>query len=458
MALKDGLIRYWKLNETTGTSVIDTMGNNNGSLSGSYTLNQTGIKNGAVYFFGGLANLGQLPAGYGSNSVSFWFNVTAFVGGHVDMIAQFGWTDYFMRVYFHDYLSPANALVIENSGASAYNVGYAPTTGSWYHIVVTNSGTSSKAYVNGNLVTTQYATSYSPGAYNGSSIGQGWQYGTPDGAPANGRVDEVAVWNRALSDAEVTTLYNSGAGYEIPFAVIYTLTAVQTSFSLTGYAALFHKYLKLVSAQGSFLFTGQNILFHKIIKILLSVGNYSLTGINIILVKGKVMLISAGSFAISGSNILYHRLMKIALAPGAFSLTGQNSILRKVKILIAEFGSYTITGQDSLFHRLINLVMSPGSFSLTGENVTINKVMILLASVGNYLFTGKDSLFHRYWKAGLSFSSYSLSGFSLLMQQIKQQVGIILGTNKNTNIVTGVNNKVPLGTNKNTNIIIGTKK
>ncbi len=34
---------------------------------------------------------------------------------------------------------------------------------------------------------------------------------------AAGQVDELAIWNRALSAAEVTQLYNSGAGKQYPF-------------------------------------------------------------------------------------------------------------------------------------------------------------------------------------------------------------------------------------------------
>lgn len=34
----------------------------------------------------------------------------------------------------------------------------------------------------------------------------------------NGLQDETVVWNKVLSDAEVTELYNSGAGFAYPFS------------------------------------------------------------------------------------------------------------------------------------------------------------------------------------------------------------------------------------------------
>jgi hypothetical protein len=36
-------------------------------------------------------------------------------------------------------------------------------------------------------------------------------------AYADGQIDEVGIWSRALSSTEVTKLYNGGAGLQYPF-------------------------------------------------------------------------------------------------------------------------------------------------------------------------------------------------------------------------------------------------
>ena len=36
----------------------------------------------------------------------------------------------------------------------------------------------------------------------------------------DGRIDEAAIWTRALSDRELATLYNNGRGTELPTAAI----------------------------------------------------------------------------------------------------------------------------------------------------------------------------------------------------------------------------------------------
>jgi hypothetical protein len=90
-------------------------------------------------------------------------------------------------------------------------------TSNWAHIVATFDGSTIKGYVNGTEVTTE--------ANSGTqSIG-----GTAFGIAANGTtqyasalIDEYGVWSRALSGAEVTSLYNSGSGLAYPFASTYT--------------------------------------------------------------------------------------------------------------------------------------------------------------------------------------------------------------------------------------------
>jgi hypothetical protein len=85
-------------------------------------------------------------------------------------------------------------------------------TGEWHHIVdVVDSSGNGKLYVNGGL-----EGSWSNGSNSSAdrfSIGQEYD-GTGSTASDffNGKIDEVAVWNVALSAADVTSLYNSGNG------------------------------------------------------------------------------------------------------------------------------------------------------------------------------------------------------------------------------------------------------
>lgn len=88
-------------------------------------------------------------------------------------------------------------------------------TGTYYHVFVTIDGSNNgKLYING-ITEATFTTTFRPASNGKFSIGQEW-----DGASASdffdGMIDEVGVWSRALSSAEIATLYNSGIGLTCP--------------------------------------------------------------------------------------------------------------------------------------------------------------------------------------------------------------------------------------------------
>ena len=92
------------------------------------------------------------------------------------------------------------------------NTGYILPLNTWTHITVTYKGTSFGSnnvliYVNGSLL---YTGSLSMPA-GGSKVFVG-SNNAGSGGFYNGLIDEVGVWNRTLTAAEVTELYNAGAG------------------------------------------------------------------------------------------------------------------------------------------------------------------------------------------------------------------------------------------------------
>ncbi len=80
------------------------------------------------------------------------------------------------------------------------------TAGEWVHVGWTNNGSNYKFYKNGNLVATETA----PDTFNALN-NIGYQIGKVDNY-FKGQINEVAIWNVALSTADVTALYNSGNG------------------------------------------------------------------------------------------------------------------------------------------------------------------------------------------------------------------------------------------------------
>ena len=78
-----------------------------------------------------------------------------------------------------------------------------PPTGQWVHVVFTNDGKTAKIYIDGRKV----ATGAIPGRLKASS--DPWQIGQDCGRPDYvfaGMIDEVRLWNRALTAAEISNL------------------------------------------------------------------------------------------------------------------------------------------------------------------------------------------------------------------------------------------------------------
>ncbi len=87
---------------------------------------------------------------------------------------------------------------------------FSSSAAQWYHVVLTNDATTAVFYINGSpLTTTGVNTKSLDNLTNGLIIGDGdFRAGTSNTA-FNGKIDEVGVWNRALTAADVENIYNA---------------------------------------------------------------------------------------------------------------------------------------------------------------------------------------------------------------------------------------------------------
>ena len=115
------------------------------------------------------------------------------------------------------------------------------STGVWNQIVAERDGDIVNIYLNDTLIAsdTSFTGSIIPST-NPLLIGQ------RDGHyfPLNGSLDEIAIWNRALSTSEITSLWNNGAGQMIDVSSV----PEPSTFMLAAAALL------LVGGRGSFVF------------------------------------------------------------------------------------------------------------------------------------------------------------------------------------------------------------
>ena len=214
--LTDNLVAYYKLDETTGTSIVDSANAHNASTVGSPTLNQTGKLNKAIAVSNN--NYIQTPTlgiSSGRLTINYWIKDPAAISDNrvieCTENSNFSSIAYFSNVYY----------IYHNSG---WNTGVTPATSGWHMITYTYDGVTERLYedavekANINVALTLVDQTY-------------WRIGNSSyGVQAT--FDGVGFWSEALGQAEITALNNSGAGWDYPFSTTSVPTVTTTGFSL----------------------------------------------------------------------------------------------------------------------------------------------------------------------------------------------------------------------------------
>jgi hypothetical protein len=232
-------VSYYKLDESSDDA-SDSVGSNILTNVGTTTYSVAKINNGAV--FNGSSQYFTQPATgniSGNFSISAWIKFDT-IAASCNLFTDWGASDNKnIRIYFDS----ADAKIKFNrgnggakeDGTAAMTAALSATT--WYHVVFTQSGTTKSIYVNAGTPTTATAT------YTGAQTGEVMWIGVDHGGASNffdGTMDEIGFWGKALSDDEVTALYNSGNGVSYPFLSSYTLTAESSTIDLGEKAVIFN--------------------------------------------------------------------------------------------------------------------------------------------------------------------------------------------------------------------------
>ena len=192
-----GLLAHWKLDETSGTTATDAMGTYNGTYVNSPTLNQTGAfgSSKAVTFASASSqcvSLGVRSSSTPDQSIAFWFNASDLSGTR--NAVSWGRTE--------TRLSPTAVRYYGDSVlAGGVNFSTTFTTSQWYHVVISQSGTTGTVYVNGVSLGNQTVQALSDST-TASSLAA---YLASSNFFA-GTIDDVRIYNRVLSSDDVSEL------------------------------------------------------------------------------------------------------------------------------------------------------------------------------------------------------------------------------------------------------------
>ncbi len=200
-AAEPNLVAWWQFDEGTGTIAYDSAGSNDGNLVNGPVWT-TGKIGGGLSFDGtdDYVNCGSGASNYDNITVSAWMKTSTFgalVSNH-----------YYYNSYGTWYTLFSNVIEIgDNSqGGYKYLTFNTPTLdGLWHHVVYTKNGINHAIYVDGSL--DQQFTSNADISQNVPLfIGRKWITSNSNPWLFNGIIDDVRIYDRALSAEEIYAL------------------------------------------------------------------------------------------------------------------------------------------------------------------------------------------------------------------------------------------------------------
>ncbi|PXA04677.1 hypothetical protein DDZ13_05765 [Coraliomargarita sinensis] len=236
---KAALVAHYEFEETSGTTLVDSATNSyDGTVVGNGDLNVSGII-GSAYEPGGNGSYGRVTDGVSNFSIggnkartlSFWFKTPSF-GGTADQHRMLGLGSSGTATAFNIVAESgtnaggSNRIGLRYGNGNVYfnadNSGTPFATGTWYHVAVVYDGTTLDlepigsssdstgltVYVNGTEVDTAGGNlNNATQALNTSTTDFGFG-ANADGSQSSypGLLDEVRIYNSALSASEVATL------------------------------------------------------------------------------------------------------------------------------------------------------------------------------------------------------------------------------------------------------------
>jgi hypothetical protein len=215
----NGLVGWWPFNGNANDSSVNA---NNGTVTGAtLTADRFGNPNNAYSFNGTSANYIDIPHNGSFNvsnvTISAWYNAldygvntTSWKRLIVSKREWGGWGNSFEMNLTGPFSGTNNKMeacwTINGVNSILTFEDASLLTNTWSHFVYTHDNDSAKIYLNGNLVQSMAISggltfNTLPVRFAGRPV-DGWH-------PFNGNLDDVGIWNRALTACEIQDLYSS---------------------------------------------------------------------------------------------------------------------------------------------------------------------------------------------------------------------------------------------------------
>jgi hypothetical protein len=208
ISLTDGLVVYWSFDDGTA---IDNSGNgNNGTIHEATPIAR--LSGGQALYFDGNDYIiknqaSNLPQGNSAKSINVWFKRNNTNGCYI--VAMDDGSDIYGKTFAICFSRGSWVVVGWADNLITYDW-YTSVTDpynddKWHMITVTYNGTTTKLYIDGLCKDSSSSHTYA------SNLNTIWVGKAPSGSGPyfSGSIDQVRIYNRALSDSEILSLYQS---------------------------------------------------------------------------------------------------------------------------------------------------------------------------------------------------------------------------------------------------------
>jgi type II secretory pathway pseudopilin PulG len=234
--ITNGLVGYWRLDESTSTVAYDSSGNNNsGTLINSPTRATSTCKVGSCLIFNGTTNYISMVNTTTTKSIAPTGTIANWVylvtpTSTLQMMVDMDGTGCVSRGLV-TMVSPTNFAIQYGGGGGCQRAlsTTVPVLNTWFYVVTTWDSSGARIYINGVL---EGSSAIVPNflitnatAYIGSNGGST--------RLLNGRLDDIRIYNRALSADEVKKLYQSSV-YTRSFSVENVCRSTGATGEITG--------------------------------------------------------------------------------------------------------------------------------------------------------------------------------------------------------------------------------
>jgi hypothetical protein len=211
----DGLVGWWPFN---GNANDESGNGNDGTVNGAMLSSDRFGNVSSSYYFNNSDITVQIPNTLFASdfTIASWVKLDEYIGLVPDayyyptFIAEQN-DALIMQIELHQAIEKFNCYFMVNPGIGGQQLedGHVQATqevNTWTHVVLVNSGGINSLYINGILIDVAIA----PSTLQGQEPGSYLKFGNGDFLPTisfNGLLDDIGIYNRALSEQEIQSLY-----------------------------------------------------------------------------------------------------------------------------------------------------------------------------------------------------------------------------------------------------------